>query len=476
MAFCNPLKHARPSWIGKPGSLRAVAFLATFLLGMGAALHSATAQDDGGLNIIRDAEIEGALRSYEDPILKAAGIPPASVRMYLVNDPTLNAFAAQSPMPGESEDIFVNTGSFIRMDTPNQLIGVLAHETGHIAGGHVTRSEVAMRKATIPMLLSFVLGIAALAAGAGEAGMGIIQAGQQIAMAQFMEFSRAQEATADQMGLTFLEKTHQSGEGMVQVFEKMADEQAMTAQYRNPLATDHPADRERIDNLERRVNASPYRDVKDSPQAVHEFLMIRAKLSGYLSTPSAVLDRWPLSDTSQEARYARAIAYSRMPDLPKALDEINVLVKQSPDNPYFWEVLGQIYVGMGQPQKGVAPYQKSVDLAPNAPLLRISLAAAQLATENPAMYKPALDNLHIALRQERDNSFGWYEAAEAYSGLGNEPMAELATAERYFSGGSMKMAKQFAFRAAHGLPKGSSDWQRATDIVAAAGFETDSDQ
>ncbi|HEX3808528.1 MAG TPA: M48 family metalloprotease [Rhizomicrobium sp.] len=472
MAFFNLFGHMRASWIGKPGSLKTLTFLATFLAGMGLTLVSATAQD-GGLDIIRDAEIESVLRSYEDPILKAAGIPPAAVRMYIVNDPSLNAFAAQSPLPGESEDIFVNTGSFILMDTPNQLIGVLAHETGHIAGGHVTRSEVAMRKATIPMLLSFALGIAAIAAGAGAAGMGIMQAGQQIAQAQYMEFSRAQEATADQMGVTFLNRTHQSGEGMLQVFEKMADEQAMTDQYRNQLSTDHPADRERVDNLQARVDASPYRDVRDSPEAIHEYKMIQAKLSGYLSDPHAVLDRWPLTDTTEEARYARAIAYSRMPDLPKALDEINALLKVEPNNPYFWEVLGQIYVSMGQPQKGIEPYQKSVNFAPSQPLLRVSLAAAQLASENPALAKPALDNLHVALQQEHDNSFGWYEAAQAYSQLGNEPMADLATAERYFTGGSMKEAKQFAFRAAHGLPKGSTDWQRATDIVAAAGYESD---
>ncbi len=381
----------------------------------------------------------------------------------------MNAFAAQSPADDEQEDIFVNTGTFLQLKTPNELIGVLAHETGHIAGGDLTKDTRVMEKAMIPMLIGMAVGVAAMIAGAGNAGLAAIALGQQAGLAQFLSFSRVQEATADQRGQKYLRMTHQSGQGMLSVFERMANEQAMAAYYQRQFISDHPADRERIDLMQREVDASPYRDVPDSPEAIHEFHMIQAKLAGYLGNVDSVLSHYPPSDTSEEARYARGMAYFRQPNLQMALQETNSLVKEEPKNPYFWEVLGQIYVDMAQPEKGIPPYQKSVDLLPDAPLLRVSLAAAQLATDKPVFAKPAIDNLKVALQQENDNTFAWYEAAQAYSMLGNQPMADLSTAERYYNDGAMKEAVHFATVAAHNLPKGSSDWQRANDIMSAAG-------
>jgi len=420
------------------------------------------------ISIVRDTEIERVMKSYEDPLLTAAGIDPTSIKMYLINDPSLNASAAQSPDAGEGEDIFVNTGTFSELTRPNQLIGILAHETGHIAGGDLVRDREAMSKASIPMLIGMAVGLVALAAGAGEGGMAAIMMGQQAGLAQFLAFSRTQEGTADQRGQKLLRATHQSGRGMLEVFEKFANESARSAYYQQEFLSDHPADRERIGLLEQLVEASPYKDVPDTPEQIHEFKMIQAKLTGYLSDPQSVLVRYPPSDTSEEARYARSMAYFRLPDLDKALAEAKSLIKDEPNNAYFYEVLGQIYVEMSQPDKGVAPYQKSVDLMPDAPLLRVSLAAAQLATDRPALAKPALENLKIALQQEDSNSFAWFEAAQAYSDLGDQPMADLSTAERYYTVGAMPMAAKFATRAAQKLQKGSSDWQRANDILALA--------
>jgi predicted Zn-dependent protease len=431
------------------------------------------------LSIIRDTEIERLLYSYERPLLEAAGVDPSSVRMYLVNDPAFNAFAAQSPIASESEDIFVNTGLLLQLKTPNEVIGVLAHETGHIAGGDVIHSSMAMQKAAIPMLIGMAVGVAAMIAGAGNAGMGAIMMGQTAARAQFFEFSRAQESTADQRAITYLNRTHQSGEGMLHAFERLANQSAMSAYYDKSFASDHPADRERIDALQSRVNASPWKDKSDSPAAIYEYHMVQAKLVGYLSDPEAVLRRFPESDHSDPALYARAMAYLRKPDLDKALAEINVLIQRHPKNPYFREMLGQIYVEMSQPENGIAPYQKAVDLLPDAPLIRVALAAAQLATldnerntaasgQARAMAKQALGNLKVALQQENDSTFGWYEAANAYNRLGNRPMADLATAERFYWGGGMKRAAMFATRAQRALPKGSAEWQRANDIVAIA--------
>jgi len=409
--------------------------------------------------------MERVLKGYEDPIATAAGLDPQAIKIYIVNDSSINAFVA------EGQNIFINTGLFLQLKTPNQVIGVMAHETGHIAGGHLIRDTSAMQKASVPMLIGMAVGIAAMIAGQGEAGMGAMMLGEQAAMSQFFAFSRVQEATADQMGQRFLRATHQSGEGMVEVFEKMANDAAMAGAYKNPFITTHPADRDRIDLLQREADASPYRDVKDSPETVHEFHMIQAKLFGYLSKPEYVLTRYPLSDTSEEARYARAIAYFQKPDLKLALSEINSLIKDEPKNPYFYEVLGQIYVSMGQPEKGIGPYQKSVDAQPDAPLLRVALASAQLATDRPQLAKPALDNLKVALQQENDDTFAWYETAAAYSALNNQPMADLSTAEEYYNAGVMGKAVYFAKRASLKLAQGSPDWERANDILVAAGPE-----
>lgn len=443
---------------------RVAGFFAPLVFGLLATVHSAVAQN---ISIIRDAEIERVMRSYEDPILKAAGVDPRSVKLYLVNDPEINAFATQSPIPGESESIFVNTGTFLQLKSPNQLIGILAHETGHIAGGHIVRGESAIRKSAIPMLLGIALGAAAIAMGAGEAAMGAIALGGQAAQAQFFQFSRAQEATADQMGQRYLKATHQSGRGMVEVFNKFAGMEAeITYGHNTPLITDHPLSRERIDLLQQLVEASPYRDAKDSEAAVHEFHLIQAKLAGFLNRVDTVLTRFPPSDQTEEAHYARAIAYFRQPDMKKAVTEANTLVKLDPKNPFYWEILGQIYVEMSQPQNGILPYQKAVDLAPDEPLLRLSLAAAQIATGKAQFAKPALDNLKIVLRQENNNSFAWYEAAQAYSDAGNEAMANLSTAELKYNVGNYRDAVHFAMIAQHKLTAGSPDWQRAQDILA----------
>ena len=448
------LKHCNP-YI-RNLSVRAVAFLLGFAGGFAVLVGPAAAQS---ISLLQDTETERALRSYEDPILKVAGLDPVAVKMYIVNDQSINAFAA------EGQNIFINVGLFIQLKTPNELIGVLAHETGHIAGGHLIRGSAAMQKATIPMLLSLIAGVAAIAAGAGDAGMAIIGLGETVAAAQFNEFSRPQEATADQMGQRYLRETHQSGEGMVHIFERMADESARASTHPDALATDHPADRDRVVALQMIADASPYANVMDSPEAQHEFDMIKAKVIGFLRPVPEVLIAYPEKNQSKPARYARTMAYLRQPNLKMALSEISSLIKDEPNNPYFYEVLGQIYVQMSQPEKGIAPYQKSVDILPDAPELRVALAAAQLATEKRALAQPALDNLKVALQQDDEDTFAWYEAAQGYSALNNQPMADLATAERFYSAGDAR-ALVFAKRAEKSLEQGSSDWQRANDIVA----------
>jgi predicted Zn-dependent protease len=459
LSFCNPLRQLPARKFARFASGRMLAFLVGFCAAFCGFVQPACAQ---GISLLQDTETERLLRTYEDPILHVAGIDPAAVKMYIVNDTSLNAFVA------EGQNIFVNAGLFIELKSPNELTGVLAHETGHMAGGHLIRDTGAIAKAEIPMLLSMIVGLGAVLAGAGEAGMIIMGMGQSAAQAQFMSFSRVQEATADQMGQRFLRETHQSGQGMVDVFNRMANDEARMTKNPGAFVSDHPADRDRVELLQRVADASPYRDVPDSPASIHAFQMIKAKVIGFLLPAREVLDRYPLSDKSEPARYARAMVYMRTPDLPRALAEITSLIKDEPNNPFFHEVLGQVYVTMSQPEKGIAPYQTSVNLLPDAPELRIALAQAQIATEKLPLEKEAVKNLTIATQQDSDQPFAWYEMAQAYSDLHNEPMANLATAERYYSLGALQPAATFAVRARQGLAKGSPDWERANDIITIA--------
>jgi len=416
-----------------------------------------------GMSVLRDTETEEMLRNYEMPLAKAAGLDVNNVHVYLMGSPEINAFATQPA------DIYVFSGILLWLKRPNELIGVMAHETGHIAAGHLTRTAYAIKKATVPMLLSLVAGIAAMVAGAGEAGLAIMQVGQSMAMAQFAAFSRVQESTADQIGARLLLATHQSPVGMYRTFQRFAQEEAMSAYKIDKFAVDHPTGEDRVMDLQDLVDASPYRNVQDSPESVHTFEMVQAKLAGFVLPVKEALTRYPVSNTSAPARYARAMAYMRQPNFQKAMDEINSLIKEEPNNPYFYEVRGQIYVSMARPAEGIPDYQKAVDLRPAAPLLRQELATAQLATENPSLAGAALQNLKAALLVENDDLFSWYEAAQAYSMLKNQPMADLSTAELNFNGGDMRKALVFATRARAKLPQGTSDWQRASDIIGAAG-------
>lgn len=461
MPFCNfgPLPGSRAH---RPSAVRSLVFAAGFtlsLLGTGA---SALAQD---INILRDTETEEMLRSYEAPLAKAAGLSTDATKVWLVGDDEVNAFASF----GEGgENIFIFSGILLSVKTPNEMIGVMAHETGHIKAGHLIRGEVGMEKAAIPMLLSMLIGVAAMIAGAGQAGMVIMGAGQAMAQAQFNQFTRVQESTADQIALQLLLATHQSPIGIYDTMVRFAQEEAQSAYKIDPFAVNHPVGQERVSDLQAGVDASPYKDVKDSPAVTHTFEMVQAKLAGFVLPVNEALARYPVSNTSEPARYARAMIYLRQPQLTKALAEINSLIAEEPNNPYFQEVLGQIYLSMAKAGDAIPAYQKAVNLRPQAPQLRLALATAELATDNPALSAQALANLKVASLIEDDDVFTWYETAQAYSNLKNEPMANLSTAESFYAGGSMKQAAQFAARARRDLPQGSADWERANDLMDAA--------
>ncbi len=410
--------------------------------------------------MIRDTEVETVLRSYLNPILGVAGLQPQAVGLHIIGDPSINAFVS------DGQNMFLNTGLIMQLDRPNQVIGVMAHETGHITGGHLVRTMQGAKMATIPMLLSMAVGVAAMAAGAGQAGMGIMMMGQQIAQRSFLAFSRTQEASADQSGLRFLTQTKQSGTGMLEVFKRFENQQILLSQKVDPFAQSHPAPVDRIANLQNIVDASPYRDIRDSPASQYAYDMMRAKLRGYIDRPEATLRRYPASDTSKPARYARTMANFRLPNMANALVEIESLLKEEPENPYFLEMYGQVNVEMGKVEEGLGPYAKASQILPEAALIHVAFAAAMLGTENPKYLQAATRQLQTAIATEPDNSFAWHELSVAYARAGNKAQAELATAERCFSIYALPCAVQFAGRSQRALPQGSTDWQRAADIIA----------
>lgn len=415
------------------------------------------------IGLIRDAETEHIIRKYSEPIFRAAGLNPNAISIHIVNDNSLNAFVAGG------QRMFVNTGMIRRADSPNMLIGVIAHETGHIAGGHLVTRRNAIEGNTAAAILSFVLGIGAVAAGAGDVGGAILAGGTSVAQRNILEYTRVQEAAADQAAMTYLNQVGWSGRGLVKTFELFRGYEVLSSRQQDPYLRSHPLSSERLSSLEDRVENSPYKDRKDPNDWQFDHDMVRAKLAGFLDRPAVTFRRYPKSDQSAPARYARAVAHHHASDLSKALTEISSLVEEYPNNPFLWELKGQILFESGKAREAIAPYEKSVELLGDSPLLRVGLAQAMLATEDPSLTKSAVEHLEKSLRYDRENSFAFHQLAMGYSRLGDKPLADLATAERYYLTGDLRQAKQHAYRAQEGLPEGTPNWLRAQDILNSKG-------
>jgi predicted Zn-dependent protease len=419
-----------------------------------------------GISLIRDAEIEGLMRAYTSPIFKVAGIKEGAANIYLINDPGINAFVAGG------QRIFINTGLLVQAKTPNEVIGVLAHETGHISGGHLARMGQQMDKASTTAILGMLLGAAAVVGGAAsgqdgaaQVGQGVIIGSQGLAQRNLLSYARAQEAAADQAAVKYLDQSGQSGEGMLTLFQTLANQSLGSLQNVNPYVMSHPMPLDRIRNLEQIVKKSPNYGKPDSPEIVMRHKLMQAKLTGFIDSPQQVYQRYPRSDMSLPARYARAIAAFRVGDLKSAIPEIDGLIKERPNNPYFWELKGQALIEGGRPADAVAPLQQAVKLAPQAGLIQIMLAQAQLGTENNANATAALKTLQQAARSESDNVSLWRFRAVAYGKLGDIPNAELSTAEAAIRSGDRELATQKAKSAMAKFSKGTREWVRANDIL-----------
>lgn len=422
------------------------------------ALASAPALAQG---LVRDAEIEAVMRAYSDPLIEAAGLNVNSVDIYLVGDMEFNAFVTRG------QNVFLNTGLIVVAQTPNEIKGVIAHEIGHIEGAHLVRMQQAERGAMAAMATAIGVGIIAALAGAGDAGAAIIASSPQFATLDFMTYTRSQEAAADQAAVRFMTATGQSARGLVSTFERLAHQERLSFQRRWQYFRSHPLSSDRIEALRRNVEASPYADVPDTDEEIETLRRIQAKIIGFMAPPSQTLERYPESDTSIPARYARAVAYYKQGLMARAEEEVLTLIADEPDNPYFHELHGQMLFESGHIARAIAPYRRSLELAERQPLLQIGLATALIASGDEASVNEALMLLTQALVAEPDNAFGWFQKSLAHTALGDLAMAELATAERYFAVGDSMHAHLFARRAHERLERGAEAWIRSAELLYA---------
>jgi predicted Zn-dependent protease len=428
-----------------------------------------TARADGP-NLIRDAEIEGLMRLYSRPIFKAAGINPAAVRVYLIADPSINAFVAGG------QRIFIHTGLITRSPTPNAVIGVLAHESGHIAGGHLARMNSVAQRASVEAIIGMLAGAAVIVGGAmsgnseaSRAGTGIMLGSQSSAGRGFLTYQRGMESTADQSALKYLNATQQSPKGMLDLFDLLSHEAIASLHGADPYAYSHPMPMDRIQSLEQAAKASPYFNKPDDPGLVLRHKLAQAKLAGFLLAPQLVFQQYPTTDNSLPARYARSIAMFRRGDLKNSLPVIDTLTAELPQDPYFWELKAQAYLENGQADKGLPAIQKARQLLPNNGLLEVLNAQILLSDENPAHADAAIKLLQVAKRQEPDMPVIYKFMAQAYAMKQDVPRAELASAEFAFATGDKRLALDKAKALQSKFPTGSPEWLRAQDLLTFAG-------
>jgi predicted Zn-dependent protease len=445
----------------RPFALAAVlAVAAALALGGRAAAHEGGS--DSAVSLLRDTEIEGDIHAMMTPVWKAAGLDPDAVHVYLVSDDAINSFVAGG------QNIFINSGLLLRADTPNQLIGVLSHETGHIAGGHLYKGAEAMKNASIEEIIAMVAGVAATVMARGSGGGGALLGAAGVGERAYLGFSVTQEATADHAAMNYLDATHQSARGLLQFFEKLQGEELLIGAHEDPYLMDHPLTQERIDYVRDHVDRSPYSDVPDPPGYVAMLERSKVKVAAFTEPPSSTLAKYPERDRSVLARYARAIAHYRAPDLDKAVPAIDALIRDYPSDPYFRELKGQMLFENGHVAEAVPPYEAAMRLDPSAPLLRIELAQVYVENNDPVQIKRAIAYLSDALRTEDKDVDAWHLLATAYGRDNQIGMAALSLAEEGLAADNKKNALQQASRAEHLLPKSSAAYARAEQIHSQA--------
>ncbi|MEA2860476.1 MAG: hypothetical protein QOC72_2515 [Methylobacteriaceae bacterium] len=425
-----------------------------------------------GVSVIRDAETEQLLRDYVTPIFHAAGINTGAARIILVGDKSFNAFVA------DGQKIFINVGALMEAKTPNEIIGVLAHESGHIAGGHLARGRQELARAQIMSVAGMLVGAAGAVAtgvsarrnngpvGTDSAGMaGMIMGPQELVRRHLLAYQRTEEQAADRAAVRFLDATHQSSKGLLTTLERFSNDALFQTSQIDPYLLSHPLPTERISNLQQFAKASPYYDANDSPalQARHD--LMRAKLVGFLGDPNEAARRYPTRDGSLPARYARAISAYRFGRLQESLAQIDGLTTAEPNSPYFWELKGQVLLESGRANEAIAPLRKATTMAPNAVPIKVLYGHALVASGTPANTAEAISVLANATQRDQDSAEGFEYLSMAYHRKGETPKAQLAAAQGLFVSGKYVEARTQASRAQAQFKEGSPGWLKADDIL-----------
>ena len=450
------------------GGTRTAFCSALYGLAVVAIVPPAAAQN---IPLIRDTEIENLLNDYARPIFRAGGLGSGRIKVRIVQSDAFNAFVL------DGRNVFIHTGTLMQAQTPNEVIGVIAHETGHITGGHMAALRARVAKDQTRALLAKNLGIGLWVAGGvaggdagrdiGGAGQGVLFGGNEIVMRSLLAERRQQESAADQAGLTFLNATKQSGRGMLETFERFAQQEYMSDAHKDAFARSHPLSTDRLARLRQLVESSPYFPAKDSPQVQLRHDLMRAKLSGYLERPQVVFNRYPPADKSLPARYARTIArfFQGGPGaLEASLAEADGLLREHADNPYFWELKGDLLMRSGKTLEAIPPLRQAIKLAPDANLIRVQLADALQRDASAATVNESVALLRKSLVDD-ENSRAYRLLANGYYKQGKRPEADAMIAQAYFIEGDLKQAQIFAKRAQSQLRAGTPEWLKNDDII-----------
>jgi predicted Zn-dependent protease len=439
---------------------------ATLLLAAAVAASGSVNAFAQNVPVVRDAEIEALVRDYARPIFKAAGLSNDAINIVLVNDESFNAFVA-------GRRLFINTGALMTAETPNEIIGVIAHEAGHIAGGHQQKLRDQLERAKTMAIIATLLGAGAIVAGAttnsrglAGAGMGVAAGGGEMAQRSILAYQRTEEMTADRSAITYLNATGQSGMGMLKTFAHFQTALSLSGAQIDPYRISHPMPQERIANLEELVKKSPHVGEVDPPALQQRHDMMRIKIAVYMQGQAAASRLMRRNPGSLASRYGDAQSTYLFGNLGAALTKTNALIKEQPTNPYFQELRGDILMKANKPKDAADAYARAVSLDPaRSGLLPVSYGQALMAIGTPDSLKKAVAQINNGLGRDRENAEGYRYLAQAYGELGNIPAAELATAEGHFYSGDYQNAKIFAMRSQQKLKRGEPGWIRAQDII-----------
>lgn len=445
--------------------------LVRFCTGLAAAAIAATslpapASAQGRVAVVRDAEIETLLKEYATPILKAAGLSRRAIDVIIVNADSFNAFV-------DGRRIFVNTGALLQSELPNEIIGVIAHEAGHLAGNHQQRLREQMATARTLAIVGTLLGAGAIAAGSiagsregAQAGSAIASAAPGLAMRGLLSYRRSEEMNADQAAAKYLNATGQSMKGMLTTFGRFSQGLALSGVRVDPYLQSHPLPRERVSLLQELARQSRFFETVDSASLTERHQLMRAKIAAYSGGPGAVQRIFNRDRTSLPVRYGDAIATDLGGNSAGALKKMDALIKERPKNAYFHEFRGEILLKLGKADDAAKAFSTALKLdRTKSPLIRARLGFALMATGNTANANRAIEELRAAVQADPDNLNAYRHLSNAYGLKGDIANAELILAEGNFRAGNTREAKVFAARASQKFPKGSPGALRANDIL-----------